>query len=73
MSTPPSPAGPGPVRPRQGAALIVALVAIATAAAAIMTRPDLPPALLAGLPVFGSVLVGGAVMIPLIRNNRDDT
>jgi hypothetical protein len=71
MSTPMGPAGPGPLRPRQGTALLAALVAIAVAAAAIMTRPDLPPALLAGLSVFGSVLVGGAIIIPIL-GNRDD-
>lgn len=51
--------------------LIVALIAIAVAAAAIMTRPDLPPQLVAGLSVFGSVLVGGSVIYASL-SRRDD-
>jgi hypothetical protein len=51
--------------------LIVALVAIAVAAAAIMTRPDLPPRLVAALSVFGSVLVGGSVIYASL-SGRDD-
>jgi hypothetical protein len=51
--------------------LIVALVAIAVAAAAIMTRPDLPPRLVAALSVFGSVLVGGSVIYASL-SRRDD-
>jgi len=47
---------PGPIRPHPDAALIAALIAIAIAAAAVMTRPDIPRALPAGLSIFGSVL-----------------
>lgn len=69
MSTFPSPGGPGPVRPRQGAALLFAFAlasAIGIAAAALVTRPDIPVPLRDGLSVAGSVFAGVMLIIPVV-------
>ena len=47
------------------------MVKLNNSAAAIMTRPDLPPRLVAALSVFGSVLVGGSVIYASL-SGRDD-
>jgi len=65
MST--SPTSGGPVQPRPGAALVIALAStIAIAAAAILTRPDIPAPLRHGLSIAGSVFAGVMLIIPVV-------
>jgi hypothetical protein len=62
---------PEPGRPQWNTLLIIALFAIATAATAVETRPDLPPVLKESLTVFGSVLIGCSILYPMLISGRD--
>jgi len=62
---------PGSGRPQWNTLLIIALLAIATAATAVETRPDLPIVFKESLTVFGSVLVGCSIIYPILSGGRD--
>ena len=63
---------PGLTPPHQDTTLLLTLVAAGIAAAALMTRPDMPRPLLASLSVFGSVLLGGSLVYSAWFRSRGD-
>ena len=49
--------------PRETTLLAVAVVTVSIAATALVTRPDMPPALVNGFTTFGSILLGVTLIV----------